>query len=155
VEDTLKIVVGALLGATLVHGFIIMREGRERIRRFRAVVEMIRFEIDAASKEKIWEIHHNSISRLQEHAAHILSDIQCGRQEAFRVNLIKYCKLTSDDLPVFINADEKTLSPQYEAAVEMILTPLANIIEQADGQQRDVWLASKANRKARADSQTN
>jgi hypothetical protein len=66
--------------------------------------------------------------------------------------LIKYSKLTSESLPNFVNADSKTLSPQYEAAIALIIDPLANLIELADGQRGNSWLASQANKAAGAAS---
>jgi hypothetical protein len=141
--------VGAILGSLLTHWFALMREGKERKRKFRAVVELVRFEIEAAPKDKIWDVHRNSVRPLQEQAAHVLLDIRAGQLEAFRANSIRYSKLTSEDLPNFINADPNTSNPQYEAAIVAITDPLANLIELADGQKRDAWLASKANKAAR------
>jgi hypothetical protein len=150
--DILKILLGGFVGGLIAHLLALMREGKERKRKFRAVVELIRFEIEAAQKDRIWDVHHNSIGRLQEHAAHVLSDILCIRRDAFRENLIKYSKLTSESLPNFVNADSKTLSPQYEAAIALIIDPLANLIELADGQRGNSWLASQANKAAGAAS---
>ena len=140
----------ALLGAFIAHGLVLLREGTERKRRFRAAVELIRFEIESAPKDLIWRTHENSIHTLQEQAAHVLLDVQVGQQEAFRENLIRYSKLTSGDVPGFINADAKSLNPQYEAAVVAIIDPLANLIEIV-GEQAN-WLATKANKAARASS---
>jgi hypothetical protein len=151
-EILISALVGSIIGSLITHCFILRREGRERRRKFRAVVELIRFEIEATSKGGIWDAHHNSIGRLQEHAAHVLSDIRCDRREAFRENLIKYSKLTSESLRNFVNADPITLSPQYEAAVASIIDPLAKLIELADGHRGDFWLASRANKAASADS---
>lgn len=139
-QDMLKILLSAILGSLLTHKFISMREGKDRKRRFRAVVELIRFEIEAAQKDRIWDVHHNSIGRLQEHAAHVLLDIRCDRKEAFRENLIKYSKLTRESIGNYVNTDPKTLNPEYEAAVASIIDTLANLIELADGQRGDLWL---------------
>jgi len=131
--DMLKMLLSALLGALIAHGFALMREGKERKRKFRAVVELIRLEIQAAPKETIWDVHQNSIGPLREQAAHVLLDIRCDRREAFRENLIGYSKLASEDLPNFVNTDPKTSNPQYEAAIVAITDPLANLLDLADG----------------------
>ena len=125
----------ALLGALFAHGFVLMREGNERKRRFRTSVELVLLEIEAAPKDIIWDVHHNSIVPLREQAAHVLLDIRHDRRKAFRENLIKYSKLARGSLPNFVNVDTQTLNPEYEAAVASIIGPLENLLELADGQR--------------------
>jgi hypothetical protein len=151
-EDMLKLLAAALLGAQLAYWFNLMREGKERKRRFRAVVELIRLQIEAAPRDSIWDVHHNSIGVLQEQAAHVLNDIRCARQQAFRESLINYSKLTSESVPSFVNSDSKTFNPQTPAALQSITDPLANLIELADGHRGDLWLATRANKAAGAAS---
>ncbi len=143
-----NIFTGAFIGVLVAHLFIMMREGWERRRRFRAVVELIRFQIEAAPEDRIWNAHHNSIVLLQEQAAHVLNDIQSSRKEAFRGYLIKYSKLTSEGMASFVNADSKTFHPQYPAALQAIIDPLANLIDLANGKPGDLWLATRANKAA-------
>jgi len=153
IDNILKLLASALLSAGLTYWCMSRREGKERKRKLRAAVELIRSEIEAAPRNSIWDVHQNSIVRLQEHAAHVLPDIRRDRREAFRENLIKYCKLTSESIPSFVNADSKTFNPQYPAALQAIIDALANLIELADGKRGDLWLASKANKAAGAASQ--
>jgi hypothetical protein len=143
-------ILGSLSGSIITHVFILMREGKERRGKFRAVVELIRFEIEATSKDSVWDVHHNSIGRLQEQAAHVLSDIRCNRREAFRENLIKYSRMTSESVRSFVNADPKTMSPKYEAGIALIIDALANLFELADGRREDFWLGSRAKKPTRA-----
>ncbi len=138
------------LTAALTYWYMSRRERKERKRKFRVVVELIRSEMEAAPKNNIWAVHQNSIVRLQEHAAHVLADIRRDRRDAFRENLIKYSKLRSETLPNFVNTDPIKLSPLYEAAIASIIDLLANLIELADGQRGDFWLASQENKAAGA-----
>ena len=133
--DTLKMLTAALLGALFAHGFVLMREGNERKRRFRASVQLVLLEIEAAPKDIIWDVHRNSIVPLREQAAHVLLDIRRDQRNGFQENLIKFSKLTRESLPNFVNTDPHTLNPEYEAAVASIIGLLENLLDLADGRR--------------------
>lgn len=49
----IELLTSALLGAPIAHGLALLREREERKRRFWAAVELIRFEIQAASRDLV------------------------------------------------------------------------------------------------------